>query len=225
MRFTARLGRRQSQVMGVSGDGKTWSHGSHILARGTTVLVWAAVLAGPAGLVLALTSAGSAPETETVSANEIDTAISTRSAVGEFAERIVVTWLTATRDDPRGIEQIFGDTNRSLPTDPVRIDRSAVSEIQSAGGGVWSVIVAVDLVQSGGPATDRDPSTNAEDNDREPGGNSASRTRYFQVPVRVDRSGALAAQALPAAVPAPTSAEPQRLAYRHKINTSSFMIN
>lgn len=136
--------------------------------------------AGPLALVVAGTAVVSRDPVAASQPAPVDPA-DERAAAGEFAQRLVVAWLTSTRDHPERLTELIPTTTQlgSLPQAGFEVANPAVASISRAGQ-VWSVTVAVTVTdQRQGPVR-----------------------RFFQVPVTVagDTVGALT---LPAAVAGP----------------------
>lgn len=169
---------------------------SSLAAKAATVLLMAALVCGPAGLAVAgltlYSSTGPAP----VAVAQVQDLSGVQAAAGEFAQRVVVAWLTT----PRGQEDKFTALVQvpavTLPEVPFTVSDPTVSSIAEADG-VWSVTVAATVT----------------DQRRQPA------RRFFQVPVLVDAAGAVVtALSLPAPVAGPAVGALPRLSYRFQVD-------
>lgn len=155
--------------------------GSTLATKASTTLLISCLLAGPAGLVaggLALAST-SAP-TPATSAKVVDES-GTRAIAGEFAERLVVTWLTTGRDHQDQLTALMSaSVNVTVPDEPFSVTDPSVAGIANVDG-VWSVTVAATV-------TDQ---------------RKQSGRRYYQVPVLVTAAGAVSGLALPTPIAGP----------------------
>lgn len=177
-----------------------WTGGSLLATRLATVVLWAALLAGPAALVLALLQAGPGGQLTRVAAPVADP-VGEQAAVGEFAQRFVVTWLQSTRGQETQLAPYVRTISLTLPEVAWVADQPATADLRRAdGAGTWSVLVGVTVTT---PRTAGPPVAGA-----------LPVRRYFRVPVRY-RSGAVVALALPAAVAAPAAGEAPQLTYRY----------
>lgn len=106
-----------------------------------------------------------------------------RAVAGEFATRVVLAWLTSTREQPQQLTALLPAAQAGeLPAVAFGASNPAVASITPADG-VWAVTVAV-TVSDQRPATAR---------------------RFYQVPVTVT-GGTVAALSLPTPVAGPTVA-------------------
>ncbi|MGL5827191.1 MAG: conjugal transfer protein [Nocardioides sp.] len=171
---------------------------SALAAKAAPAGLLTCLVLGPIGAVagaLALAQSGqSAPAavvTATDQANE-------RAVVGQFAQQVVVTWLTTTQDKPDALLALVKDAQVStLSQTPFVVVDPGVAGIVDVNG-VWSVTVAATV-------TDARKSTTR---------------RYFQIPVRFDR-GSVAALTLPAPVAAPPVSDGDSRGYRAQIDTTT----
>lgn len=117
---------------------------------------------------------------------------------GEYAQRVVLTWLTTPRAKPDPLLALVGDARvATLPELPFTAADSAVAGVTQSSG-IWSVTVAVTVTD-----------------DRK-----ITSRRFFQVPVLV-AGGAVTALSLPAAVSAPIVGIPPRTGYRSQLSAGS----
>lgn len=170
---------------------------STLAAKAATVLLMAALVCGPAGLAVAgwLFYLSSAPP-PVVSTQPQDLSAE-RAAAGEFAQRLVVAWLTTPRGQEEKVTALVRAPAVTLPTVPFKASDPTVSSIVQADG-VWSVTVAVTVT----------------DQRRQPV------RRFFQVPVVVDVAAALTALSLPTPVSGPSIGAASRLSYRFQVDSS-----
>lgn len=121
-----------------------------------------------------------------------------RAAAGEYAQRVVVTWLSATQESPDALLAMVKDAQLApLSTEAFSASQPAVAGIENIDG-IWSVTVAVTV-------------TDAKDQ---------TARRYYQVPVeRAD--GALSALSLPTPVASPPVAVGSATAYRVHVDPTS----
>lgn len=154
---------------------------STLAARAATIALMSCLVAGPVGLV----AGGLALVQSTQPVVPVQSALvdhsNDRAVVGEFAQRVVVAWLTSTRDHPEQLSALVpGAQAASLPLVAFGASDPTVSSIQSTSG-VWSVTVAVTV-------SDSRPS---------------SARRFFQVPVILAGTNVSAAT-----LPSPVSGPP-----------------
>lgn len=168
-------------------------------AKAATVLLWGALLAGPAALGVFGYSYMQGEGPVPVQTEQVVDRSGEQAVAGEFATRVVVAWLTATRGEATELAGLVeGADTAALQGDPLEADQVSVAGIESAGPGVWSVTVAATVTDSEG----------------EP------QRRYLQVPVMVS-GDAVTALALPSVVSPPMIAAPPASAYRHAVPASS----
>ncbi|WP_158603023.1 conjugal transfer protein [Jiangella rhizosphaerae] len=169
------------------------------MSRSLAGVLWAALLCGPVALFVAAQAGGAGGVTPSASVAGATSDVG-RDAAAEFAEQVVVTWLTATRENAAGerLEELVGiDAGQGLPATSPAVRNPAAAEVSAAGTGVWSVTVAVDVDE---PSTAEEAGGAAEPAS---GDRVQPVRRYFQVPVSVSDDGVVAALAAPAPVPAP----------------------
>lgn len=176
-----------------------WTGGSAMASRVATLGLGAAMLAGPAALVMQL----AAPAPELVSAPVLSTPAATvteAAAAAQRAQALVVAWLTATSDSSDQLRALWaGQVN--LPDRAVTVGDTQIASVLARGEGLWSVTVAAQITS--------------------PGAKTAA-LRYFQVPVTVTSSGPSAVPlaqpaTLPAPVPAPAAAPASSVAYSEDV--------
>lgn len=192
-----------------AGEGHAWTGGSKLVTRMVTVGLWIALVAGPVGLALAATPSTAPTGQDARTAGLSSTDLSARLRASEFAERAVVTWLTASRDTREQAEALLGfDLGPSLPASPPTVEWSAVAGITAAGRDVWSVVVGAEV----GPANVANASSSPE---------AQPQRRYFQVPIVVNDQHGVAVQGLPALVPGPSIGPARATGYRFQVAGTS----
>lgn len=121
-----------------------------------------------------------------------------RAAVGQFAQQVVVTWLTTTQEDPDALLALIKDAQiAGLSRTAFVVDDPAVAGITFVDD-TWSVTVAVTVTDV----------------------NETTERRYFQVPIRYAEEG-LMALTLPTPVSAPPVAVSPATGYRTQVDTTS----
>lgn len=179
-----------------------WTQGSSLTTRGLTVVLWAVVACGP----LALATSALRPDPAPPAAVEPAPPAGEVAVVGESAVQAVRSWLTATREQPGAVMEIYPQLQTSaLPEIGAIVSAASVAAVAVQAPGVWSVTVGVDATW---PAEDTD--------------GVVTLRLYFEVPVASAGDGLAAS---PIALPAPVAA-PQRVAgveleYRSGLSTSS----
>lgn len=152
---------------------------STMAAKAATVLLWCCLILSPVGAaagVLALTQTGTAP----VQAAPVPDQSNDRAIVSEFAQRVVLTWLTATQDNPDPLLALLKDAPASaLSRDPFTAHDPTVAAIAETDG-TWSVTVAVTVTDA----------------------REVTARRFFQVPIHL-ADGTVTALTLPAPVSPP----------------------
>lgn len=168
---------------------------SSLAAKAATVLLMAALLCGPLGLALAGLLAYTSTTPAPVAATPVQDMSGERAAAGEFAQRVVVAWLTTPRGQEDKLSALVQEPTVTLPDVPFKASEPTVSSIAQVNG-VWSVTVAVTVV----------------DQRKQP------MRQFFQLPVIVGAGGIVTALALPAPVSGPAVGAPPRLNYRFQVN-------
>lgn len=181
-----------------------WTAGASLATRIATVVLWAALLAGPAALLLVVAAEGGGAAPPPAPAVVDDTAEA--AAAQEFAQRLVTAWLTTPRGGEQAVSALVADADVVLPVSPWTVSNPAIAQVARlpdqpglAGAQLWSVTVAVDVAAGRQPAT----------------------RRFFQVPVQRDSAGALVALTQPAPIAAPGLASAAQSAASHDVDTSS----
>jgi hypothetical protein len=175
-----------------------WTGGAKLLTGAASGGLFAALAAGPIGLFIAFAAYSSSSSKSGQAAPPPPDRSNERAAVGEFAERFVVTWLETPSGQEAQLASYVNAPGLALPQVPFTADMPAVSAIAPVGPDTWTVTVSVSVSLSG------------KDKGRQ----------YFQVPV-MDTSGALVAEALPAPVSAPASGQAPPLGYGNQVDLSS----
>ena len=178
-----------------------WTGGSAWATRGATGLLWTALACGPVGLMLGGVAFLTAQPAASAQTQQLLDTASERAAAEQFAEHFVVTWLTTPRGEEGSLATFIDVAGIALPEVPWTVTNPAPAALVDTGDGRWAVTVAATVTTP--PAEGQDPAQAA-----------GPVRRFFTVPVRFD-DGALIAEALPAPVAAPATAQAPRLGYRH----------
>lgn len=179
-----------------------WTGGSKWATRGATGLLWTLVACGPVGLLMGGVAFLSAQPVASAQTQRVEDTASEQTAVGEFSQRLVVAWLTTSRGEEAALAVFLDASSIQLPEVPWTVTDPATAALAHTGPGRWAVTVAATVTTP--PAAGADPAQ------------AASVRRFFTVPVRYD-AGALVAEALPAPVAAPATAEAGRLGYGYSL--------
>jgi hypothetical protein len=172
---------------------------SNLLTRATTGGLLACLALGPVGALLALLAVTRAPTTIVTAPSGLAVAQADQAAAEELAQRVVISWLTSTRERPDSIAALVSDVPAvSLALDPFVVRDVATSRISGGDGGLWSVVVAASVTDA----------------------NRRTVRRFYQVPV-LTRAESVTALSLPAPVAAPALGAEPRSAYREQLATSS----
>lgn len=174
-----------------------WTGGPALATKAATVGLWAMLLAGPAGLLVGGTALMSAAQPATRDARTLVDQSRDRAAAGEFAQRLVVTWLTSSRGQENNLASLGQSRNVTLPEIPFTAVDPTVSSVQQVSG-VWSVTVAVTV-------TDQ---------------TKTQARRFYQVPVLVSGGGTVTALSLPAPVAAPPVGSGIQLDYQFQVDVT-----
>lgn len=115
------------------GDGAAWDAGrpaaasavgqvtATVATKAASVLLFAALVTGPLGLMLAGVAVTHTGSSKTAGPVRVVEGADDRAVAGEFAQRLVVTWLTTTRDHPDALVSLApGVQDQSLPATPTR---------------------------------------------------------------------------------------------------------
>nr|WP_243851607.1 conjugal transfer protein [Modestobacter marinus] len=180
-----------------------WTGGSAWATRGATGLLWTALACGPVGLMLGGVAFLTAQPAASAQTQQVSDTASEQAAAEQFAEHFVVTWLTTPRGEEASLAPFIDASGIALPEVPWSVAHPAPAALVDTGDGRWAVTVAVTVTTP--PVEGQDPA-------QAPG----PIRRFFTVPVHYD-AGALIAEALPAPVAAPATAEPGRLGYRYTL--------
>mgnify|MGYP001943499359 CR=1 FL=1 len=181
-----------------------WTGGSKWATRGATGLLWTALACGPLGLMLGGVAFLTAPTSASAQTEQVADTASEQVAAEQFAEHFVVTWLTTPRGEETALAPFVDISRIALPEVPWMVSNPAPAALVQNGPGRWAVTVA---------ATVTTPAAEGQDPAQVP----PPARRYFTVPVLYD-AGALIAEALPAPVAAPASAEAGQLGYRYNLS-------
>ena len=176
-----------------------WTGGPALGTKVCTVVLWSLLAAGPMGLgagLMALSSAGSArPVTQSAAAGP---AAGEQVVAGEFAERVVLTWLSATAGQEKQLSALVGAVSWTAPKKAYTAANVTVASAHQVGS-VWSVVVAADVSAEG----------------------QVPVRRFYQVPVSIQEQAgegrAVTALTLPAPVAGPSVVAAGRSAYARPV--------
>lgn len=168
---------------------------STLAAKAATVMLMAALVCGPAGLVVAGLAVYSSAARPSVAPVQVQDLSGERAAAGEFAERLVVAWLTTPRGQEAKLAGLLQVPAVTLPQVPFKVADPTVSAIEQVDG-VWSVTVAITVA----------------DQRKQP------MRRFFQVPVVVVPGAGVTGLSLPAPVAGPAVGVSPRLSYRFQVD-------
>lgn len=166
-----------------------------VATKAASVLLVAALFTGPLGLTLAAVAITHPGSSTTAGPVRVAGRADDQAVAGEFAQRLVVTWLATTRERPDALVALIpGVQDQSLPATPYTVADPTVADITD-NAGVWSVTVAVTV-------------TDIRHQDAR---------RFYRVPVIVTTSAGapltVTAVTLPTPVAAPIVTSPPRLGY------------
>lgn len=164
-------------------------------AKAATVLLMAALVCGPVGLAVAGLAVYSSAAPPPVAQVQVQDLSPQRAAAGEFAERVVVAWLTTPRGQEAKLTGLVQVPAVTLPQVPFKVADPTVSTTEQVDG-VWAVTVAVTVT----------------DQRKQPA------RRFFQVPIMVEPGARVTALSLPAPVAGPTVGVLPRLSYRFQVD-------
>lgn len=158
---------------------------SHLAAKVATAGLLTCLVLGPVGAVAGGLALAQPSRSVPVQSAAVADRSNDRAVVGEFAQRVVVTWLTTTSDTPEPLLKLVKAAQVStLSREPFGVRDPTVARITQSEG-TWSVTVAATV-------TDARRSTVR---------------RFFQVPVRLTTGGSVTALTLPTPV-SPSPVEP-----------------
>ena len=156
--------------------------GSTLTTRLSTAVLVSCLIAGPAGVAVGVLALASSASTAAPATAKVADLSGQRAAAQEFAQRVVMTWLTTSRGQEAQLTALIpASANVSFPQEPFavsNVDVAGITEIE----GAWAVTVAATV-------TDQ---------------RKVTARRFFQVPVTVRAGdGAVSALALPSPVAGP----------------------
>jgi len=155
---------------------------STLATKASTLLLLCCLFAGPLALAVGGLALLSAAAPAPAPAAKVVDLSGQRAVAGEFAQRLVVTWLTTARGHEANLAALMpGTSTVTFPQEAFTVTDPAVAGITQVEG-IWSVTVAATV-------TDQTKQT---------------ARRFFQVPITVGSDGAVAALALPSPVAGPT---------------------
>ena len=174
------------------GHGSTWTNGRALAGRAVSLVVLAAIAAGPIALVATF-----ARPQEVIAASEERPGMlePSQQAAGSFALGYVGAWLSATRDDNTELRR-YVDVSAIRTLSDVAWeyrDLAVVSIAPAATGDVITVVIAANVKE----LVNHNDGTSSEEWPR----------RYFQVVVKTDEVGGLRVVGLPAPIAPPATVE------------------
>jgi len=170
---------------------------TYLAARLATVVLLLCLIASPLALGVALLALSQGTSSPAAAAPAVADRSNDQAIAGEFAQRLVVTWLTATQDSPDALLALVKDAQLStLPRDPFLVRDPALARISQTAG-TWSVTVAVTVTDA----------------------RKVTARRFFQVPVRLD-GGTVSALSLPTPVPPPAISSAASDEYRTQLDST-----
>lgn len=170
----------------------TWS------TRFATAGLFICLALGPVGAVAGIGAIMHRPEPASSGPAVVADQSNERAIAGEFAQRVVVAWLTATRDNADALNTLVKNVHMvRLPEKGFEVAEPAVARVVDVDG-TWSVTIAATVTDARGEAA----------------------RRYYQVPVTVS-GDVVAALTLPAIVSPPIVGQATSREYRTNIDSSS----
>lgn len=178
--WRSRMGATRRRMLDDEQPQATWTTGSRLATRVSTVAVLAALAAGPVALGWQFLRPDAAPVEVAGSIDE--RLLSRRSVASEVAAQWVTAWLTTPEDRAGQLQAVFPG-KLELPKVASTVGNVRVLDAVASDVGVWSVTVAADVTS--------------------PGGKHSAR-RYFRVPVAVaGEAGEVAGSPMSAPAPVP----------------------
>lgn len=169
--------------------------GSTLATKAATLLLLGCLFAGPLGLLAGGLALLSATAPAPPSAAKVVDLSGQRAVAGEFAQRVVTTWLTTARGHEADLTGLIpGIATNTFPQEAFTATDATVSGITQVEG-TWSVTVAVTV-------TDQRKQT---------------ARRFFQVPVVLATDGSVSALSLPTPVAGPAVAAGTGLNYQVQV--------
>lgn len=173
--------------------------GSRLLTAVSTAVLYGCLLLAPVGAVAGLLALFGGGDATAVPAKRTEQGSGGGLAVQQFAAQVVLTWLTASRDnDQELISLVPSAAGLVLPEVPLRASDPMVAQVTNEGA-VSSVTVAATVT--------------------DPAGNSAR--RFFRVPVSTGPAGQFGVLTLPAEVSAPDVGAAPGLDYGWQLSPDS----
>lgn len=172
----------------------TWS------TKLATVGLYSCLVLGPLGVAIgayALTQSGSgAPTVEQAVTADLSNA---RAVAGDFAQHVVVTWLTTTQENPDALQALVKEAPvGSVSKTAFIVNDPAIARVSHADG-IWSVTVAATVTDA----------------------NDVTSRRYFQVPIVLVDDHTVTALTLPTPVSPPTVQAGSSTLYRTHLDMNS----
>lgn len=179
-------------------DASQWTGGNKLATRAATGALYLALGAG----VVAFGQNVLESDQPVTQASGFDQRMMNRQGTASSAAaQFVPAWLSATADSSAELRRWWPDVSEvDLPSSPTTVADVSVLRAEASAPGVWTVVVGADV-------------SSAKDT------NVVTR-RYYQVPVAVSGSKAVAAKplALPAEIPPPSTAVDTRVQYPNRVS-------
>ena len=170
---------------------------THLAARLATVVLLLCLVASPVALAVAGLAYFQSSSVSTSAPPAVVDRSNDQAVASEFAQRVVVTWLTATQQNPDALVALVKDAQLStLPRDPFEVRDPSLARITQTNG-TWSVTVAVTVTDA----------------------RTVTARRFFQVAVRLD-AGSVSALTLPTPVSPPAVAPASTDDYRSQLDST-----
>ncbi|GAA4997767.1 conjugal transfer protein [Actinopolymorpha pittospori] len=171
---------------------------SALAAKAATVGLMACLVLGPVGAVAGGLALAQSARPAPVQAATVTDRSNDQAVAGEFAQRVVLTWLTTTQDQPAPVLALVKDAQISAMSQQAftTADPTVARIVQTDG--TWSVTVAVTVTDA----------------------RNQTARRFFQLPVQLT-NGSVTALTLPTPVSPPTVVQGSTPTYCTQIGTSS----
>lgn len=167
-------------------------------AKVATVGLLTCLALGPVGAVAGALAFVQATQPATSSAAQVVDQSNERAVVGQFAQQVVVTWLTSTQEKPDALLALVHDAQVSgLSQTAFTVSDPAIAGITLVDG-IWSATVAATVTDT----------------------HKTTARRFFQVPVRYTQ-GTVTALTLPSPVSPPPVTIGSSSGYRAQVDTTS----
>lgn len=171
---------------------------SHLATKVATGVLMTCLVLGPVGAVVGVLALAQATRPVALQSAPVVDRANDRAIAGEFAQRVVVTWLTTTQDAPDPLLALVKDAQVStLSREAFAVKDPTVAGI-ALSDGTWSVTVAATVTDVRGSTV----------------------RRFFQVPVRL-AGGTVTALTLPTPVSPPQVTGASSSEYRVQVGATS----